>query len=85
MNNRLAFYDGTDYNRMFIRDEQFASVTELRQGLSLSNLIVCYTLATPVEIDLTELEVIETLKGVNNVWAYTGDVTVLYKNYEEVI
>ena len=46
---------------------------------------VVYKLDTPLTYNLTELEVIETLIGTNNIWADTGDVTVLYKNYEEVI
>ena len=46
---------------------------------------VVYELVTPFTYNLTALEVIETLMGVNNVWADTGDVTVRYKNYEEVI
>lgn len=39
---------------------------------------VVYELATPVTYQLTDLEVIKTLKGVNNVWADTGDVEVTY-------
>lgn len=38
---------------------------------------VVYELATPVTYQLTPQE-IQTLKGANNIWADTGDVTVEY-------
>ena len=37
-----------------------------------------YELATPVTYQLTNQQVIETLKGVNNVWADCGPVSVEY-------
>ena len=36
-------------------------------------------LISPVEYTLTSIEVLETLKGVNNIWADTGDTTVTYR------
>lgn len=44
----------------------------------LENAYLVYELATPVEITLTP-EQINTLKGVNNIWADTGDTTVEFK------
>ena len=37
-----------------------------------------YPLATPVTYNLTALEVIELLKGINNVWADCGNVSIEY-------
>ena len=41
--------------------------------------IVVWPLLEPITYALTALEVLETLKGVNNVWADTGDMSVTYR------
>ena len=42
-------------------------------------LVVVYLLANPIEITLSDFPTIETLKGVNNLWADSGDVAVIYR------
>ena len=66
-------YPTTD--RIYIRDDRFNNTTDFENAISGIQIIV--KLATPVEIDLTELEVIETLNGVNNVWSDTNGVNTI--------
>ena len=39
---------------------------------------VVYKIKTPITYDLTSLQVIEILKGLNNLYADTGDISVEY-------
>lgn len=60
-----------------------------KSWLSTHNTIVYYVLATPVEIDLGEVETLSTFEGVNNVSLDANmqtnmSLTYLYKNYELV-
>ena len=61
-------------------------------GINMYGYVVCrtgsedtptgqlvYELATPIEYTLTSITPITTLKGVNNLWADTGDVAVEYR------
>ena len=73
----------TANDRIYIRNNAYNNNESFKEGMNGIQLV--YTLATPVTYQLTNQQVIETLKGVNNIWADTGDVTVMYKNYEEVI
>lgn len=52
--------------------------TETEMNAYMANVNFIYLLATPVEVTLTP-EHISTLKGVNNIWADTGDTAVEYK------
>lgn len=45
----------------------------------MSGVHLVYELATPITYDLTSLEVLELLKGTNNIWADTGDTSVTYR------
>lgn len=42
-------------------------------------VMAVYPLATPIEITLSDFPTIETVKGVNNLWADSGDVAVIYR------
>lgn len=44
--------------------------------VSATPIQICYKLATPIEYTITSAELFTLLKGENNVWADTGDVTV---------
>lgn len=54
----------------------YSSATAFYEGIG--EFTFSYLLATPVEVTLTP-EQINTLKGVNNIWADTGDTAVEYK------
>ena len=45
----------------------------------LTNQVLVYPLATPIEIDLTDASDIVALVGTNNVWSDTGDMEVRFK------
>lgn len=49
------------------------TIEEFNTRLQETPMVVCYPLDTPVTYNLTDLEVIETLKGANNVWSDTND------------
>lgn len=66
---RISAYD-KNYN-------QSDSASAFKTSVTGQQLV--YELATPVTINLTEQEVIETLKGQNNVWCNTGDTEVTYR------
>lgn len=57
-----------------------STVNELRDFLSVNNLQVVYTLAEPIIIDLPDGEPIITLNGTNNIFADTGDTSVVFKD-----
>lgn len=46
---------------------------------AMSGIKLAYDLATPTEITLSDYPTVETLKGVNNLWADCGDVAVIYR------
>lgn len=74
-NASVGMYTGASNNRIYIRDDQYADTTAFKNALATNNVTVIYELATPSEpIPLTELEVIETLKGLNNIFTDTGDI-----------
>lgn len=63
-----------------IRDDAYSDVTKFIAMLSANSAQVCYELAEPVIINLTEQEIIETLYGQNNIWHdANGDTTVTYR------
>lgn len=69
---------------VYIYNPALTSLEAWKDSLDATNLQIVYALATPVSYDFTASQILSLL-GVNNIWADTGDVTVLYKNYEEVI
>lgn len=54
-----------------------STLAECKSYLANNPLTVCYELATPTTYTLTP-QTINTLSGVNNVWADSGDVTIEY-------
>lgn len=52
------------------------SIAAIKQFLTDNEVQICYTLAEPIEIPISEIPDITTLYGDNNIWADTGDVTV---------
>lgn len=71
----IASYNGETLPSTWISDRDvYAQGTTPTTGAQ-----VVYKLATPITYQLTNQQVTETLKGTNNIWADTGDVTVGYK------
>ena len=66
-------------SRIFIIDSTHTNADATAFKSAMSGVQLVYELATPITYDLTALEVMETLKGVNNVWADTGAVEVTYR------
>ena len=59
---------------IFFKDDVFIGKTNAEVADYLSGVQLVYELATPVAYQLTDLEVIETLKGINNIWSDTGKI-----------
>lgn len=55
-----------------------STVSDLRTFLASNPLQIMYKLAEPIEIPLSAISQFETLLGVNNVYANTGDVDLKY-------
>ena len=60
-------------------DTSLTTAEAINAWLSDNPVTVVYELATPIEYTLTDVEVLELLKGVNNVWASTGNTSVTYR------
>ena len=63
---QLRVYDG-DYTDV-------ATFATAMNGVQL-----CYSLATPITIQLTDIPTISTLLGTNNIWSDSGNVSVTYR------
>lgn len=63
-------------NQLRIHDENYTTSADLLEAVG--DNVVCYELATPIEIQLTPEEV-TTLLGTNNIFADSGDVEVKYR------
>ena len=61
---------------VIVKDSRYTDKTVFKTAMSGQTLV--YELKTPVVYNLTNLEVIKTLKGLNNVWADTGNVSLEY-------
>lgn len=59
---------------IWFRLPNVTTLNEARTYLTSNPLQVVYKLATPIEYDITPVTDIETLLGVNNIWADTGDI-----------
>ena len=70
-------FRGGNGRSCFVKDSRYTEVTDFKANMSGAQLI--YELAEPIVYNLTALEVLETLKGVNNVWSDTGAVEVTYR------
>ncbi len=66
-----------------LSDSNFTSVAAFRSYLASHPLQATYPLADPITYDLTADQVrtllFSTLKGLNNIWADTGDISVTYR------
>ena len=62
--------------RVFVLDDSYSTLEDFVAGTANYQLI--YELAQPVTVQLTPTEV-ETLLGINNIWADSGDTTVKYR------
>ena len=65
----------TSAKRIFIRDTRYTDATSFETAMSGVQLV--YELATPQTYQLTPVE-INSLAGLNNIWADCGDVSVEY-------
>lgn len=63
---------------IILRDTSFSNYTEVAEGVRGAKLF--YELATPYYIDLPDGEPITTLVGTNNIYADTGDTSVVFKD-----
>ena len=76
-----AFWLGINNNNVYligVYDSMGATLNEFKAYLAEHNLEIMYPLATPIEIQLTPHEV-NSLLGVNNIFADTGDSEVEYR------
>ena len=73
---------GTPIQGLAIRvaDPSLTTQALINAYLAQNPITVVYELATPIEIQITPEE-INTLIGVNNIWADTGDVSVKYRTH----
>lgn len=68
-------------NTIFIRDDDYSSVNDFKTWLSTHNTEVYYELATPTYTEITDeelinqLESIRLLKGINNIYINSGDLS----------
>ena len=73
------------WQRIRVRLEDMSiSEDDFKASLASVPMQAVLKLATPVTYQLST-PIINTLLGENNIWADTGNITVTYKNYEEVI
>lgn len=64
----------------YIYDEDIQTLTEWQDYINNNSITVVYPLATPTTIQLPPCP-IDTLQGVNNIWADTGDTTLQYPKF----
>ena len=65
---------------IYTRDNAHASDSGADYATYLSGKMLVYELATPIEIQLPPCP-IDTLEGVNNIWADTGNTTLQYPKF----
>ena len=68
----------TNGTNLYIYDNRFTDLETARTILNGTPVQFAYEIETPITYNLTDLDVIGTLKGLNNVWADTGDVSADY-------
>ena len=66
--------------RLWVINRSITSLADFKTALSNQNLVIVYPLATPMTIQLPPCP-IDTLLGVNNIWADTGDTTLQYPKF----
>lgn len=70
----------TGQTRVIIRDNAKSSMTPEDFKTAITGVNFVYELATPTTIQLPPCP-IDTLEGVNNIWADTGDTTLQYPKF----
>ena len=60
-----------------VKDSRFTNAADFKTAVS--GVMFTYPLDNPIEITLSDYPTIETIKGVNNLWADSGDVAVIYR------
>ena len=79
--------DGYDYSiainapgrNIYIQDSRYTVASDFKTAMNGVQLV--YELATPTTIQLPPCP-IDTLQGVNNIWADTGDIDLTYKDLD---
>ena len=71
-----AMSGSLSYHYIYARDFSYTNSSLFKNSVSGQTLV--YKLATSVTYNLTSLEVIELLKGTNNIWADCGDASIEY-------
>ena len=66
-----SFSATSQNNRVFVIDDSYQDLTAFETGTATYRIV--YELAQPVTVQLTPTEV-ETLLGINNIWADSGDI-----------
>ena len=81
-NNEIGVYNrnASGYLQICIRDDAHSGDTAAAFKTAMSGVKLVYELATPVEYDLTQIQ-INALLGVNNIWADCGPVTECKYSY----
>lgn len=69
-NNKIAYFTKIQDNISGVTD-----VTTWKTWLSTNNVTIVYPLATTVTYHLTGIDQIQTLYGINNIWADCGSIT----------
>lgn len=64
---------------IYMRNTSATSVDAMNTWLQSNPVQVVYELATPQTYTLTTSDLIKTLRGTNNIWADTGDISVEYR------
>ena len=76
--NTIAVYSVDNYSgRLMIYDSSKETLTKEQFATAMSGVYLCYELATPVTYNISALA-LNSLLGVNNVWANTGNCAVEY-------
>jgi hypothetical protein len=71
---KIVPQDISDYTRWLLYDPNYTSADNFNTMIATNNMHIVYKLATPIVTTLTALEVIELLKGTNNIYCSTGQV-----------
>ena len=75
-NMTMLRYNNNGSAALFIRDMRYTDGNDFKAAVS--GVQLCYELADPIEIQLSANQ-INSLLGVNNIWADTGDASVSYR------
>lgn len=74
-------YGGANNNgNIVIRYDALSTISDFNDYIANNDVFIVYPLATPTTIQLPPCP-IDTLEGVNNIWADTGDTTLQYPKF----